>query len=130
MDHQMSPPGAGPALPEVIRQYLDAHDQRDTDTALSAFAVDAIVHDDGQEHHGHDEIRTWLSSASTRYRLTRTLTGVGALDANTWAATNHLEGDFPGGVVDLQYRFTLSRDHIHALTISPEAPVRSKLVET
>ena len=119
MDHQMSPPDAGPVLPEVIRQYLDAHDRGDTVTALSAFAVDAVVHDDGQVHLGHDEIRTWLSSASTRYRFTRTLTGVGALDANTWVATNHLEGDFPGGVVDLQYRFTLSRDYIDALTISP-----------
>jgi hypothetical protein len=118
MDQQILPPGAGPALPEVIRQYLDAHDQSDTDTALSAFAVDAIVHDDGQEHHGHHEIRTWLSSASARYTFTRTLTGVSALDANTWLVTNHLEGDFPGGVVDLQYRFTLSRDHIDALTIS------------
>ncbi len=118
MDHT-SPPGAGTALPEVIRQYLDAHDRRDTDTALSAFAADAVVHDDGQEHHGRHEIRTWLSSTSTRYTFTRTLTEVGALDAHTWVATNHLEGDFPGGVVDLQYRFTLSQDHIDALIISP-----------
>ena len=118
MDDHMSPKGAGPALPEVIRQYFDAHDHRDTDTALSTFAADAIIHDDGQEHLGHNEIRTWLSLASARYTFTRTLTGVSALDANTWLVTNHLEGDFPGGVVDLQYRFTLSQDHIDALTIS------------
>ena len=118
IDHHKSPPGVGLALPEIIRQYFDAHDRRDTDTALLTFATDAVVHDDGQEHLGHNEIRTWLSSASARYTFTRTLTGVTALDAHTWLVTNHLEGDFPGGVVDLQYRFTLSQDHIDALTIS------------
>jgi hypothetical protein len=32
---------------------------------------------------------------------------------------NRLEGNFPGGVVDLRYEFTLSIDRISALTIAP-----------
>ena len=31
----------------------------------------------------------------------------------------HLEGDFPGGVVDLRYRYTLDADRIVHLTIAP-----------
>jgi hypothetical protein len=33
--------------------------------------------------------------------------------------TNHLEGNFPGGVVDLRYQFALAGDLISTLTISP-----------
>jgi hypothetical protein len=33
--------------------------------------------------------------------------------------TNHLEGDFPGGVVDLRYRFLLADNLIADLEIAP-----------
>jgi hypothetical protein len=33
--------------------------------------------------------------------------------------TNHLEGDFPGGVVDLRYRFVLAGGLIAELEIAP-----------
>jgi len=32
---------------------------------------------------------------------------------------NHLEGDFPGGVVDLRYQFALKGDLIAELVIAP-----------
>ena len=34
-------------------------------------------------------------------------------------AANRLEGDFPGGVVDLDYRFTVDGDRIAELVIAP-----------
>jgi hypothetical protein len=34
-------------------------------------------------------------------------------------AVNHLEGNFPGGVVDLAYRFTMDGDLIAQLVIAP-----------
>ena len=36
-----------------------------------------------------------------------------------WVATNRLEGDFPGGVVDLRYRFAMDGDLIAELVIAP-----------
>ena len=105
--------------PEVVRQYQDAHDRRDTETALATFAIGATVHDDGHDYQGLDEIRTWLSSASTKWSYARTLVSAQAVDANTWLVVNHLEGDFPGGVVDLRYRFELSGDRISSLSIVP-----------
>jgi len=106
-------------LPGVVRRYQDAHDRRDTDVALSAFAPDARVLDDGHEYHGSDEIRRWLSTAASEYEFTRTLVSAEAVDAETWIVVNHLEGSFPGGVVDLRYQFALRGDLISTLVIAP-----------
>src|SRR3989440_9311748 len=106
-------------LPRAVGQYQDAHDQDDVDAALATFASTATVKDDGHEYHGPDEIRDWLARASTEFTYTRTLTGAAAIDADTWLVTNHLEGDFPGGGVDLRYRFVLADGLISELEISP-----------
>jgi hypothetical protein len=107
-------------LPELATRYLEARDRRDVDTALSAFDPDATVIDDGHTYRGVDEIRTWIETAGTEYTFTRTLVGVTAVDERTWEAVNHLAGDFPGGVVDLRYRFTLTDDdRITELVIEP-----------
>ena len=36
---------------------------------------------------------------------------------DTWLVTNHLEGNFPGGEVDLCYQFQLQGDRIVKLVI-------------
>ena len=106
-------------LADTIRRYQDAHDRHDTDVALSAFAPDAAVFDDGKEFHGTDEIRTWLTTAASEYTFTRTLVSAEPIDDYTWLVVNHLEGNFPGGTVDLRYRFALSDDLISELVIAP-----------
>ena len=111
--------GDSTSLPETVRRYQDAHDRHDTDAALSAFAPDAAVFDDGKEFHGIDEIRTWLTTTASEYTFTRTLVRADAVDDETWVVVNHLEGNFPGAVVDLRYKFTLSGDRISELVIAP-----------
>src|SRR4051794_26486769 len=102
-------------LPDVIRRYQAAHDRHDTDTALATFAPDARLHDDGHDHHGTDEIRHWLATAASEYTFTRTLVSAEATGDGTWLVVNHLEGDFPGGEVDLRYQFVLTGDRIAEL---------------
>lgn len=63
------------AVPMIARRYLEAHDRRDVDAALAAFAVDARVTHDGHAYLGSDEIRHWLAKASTEFSYTRTLLG-------------------------------------------------------
>jgi ketosteroid isomerase-like protein len=111
-------------MPHVVAQYQDAHDRRDVERALAWFTPNAVVKDDGHEYHGRDRIRDWLSGASTQFSYTRTLTGADAVDGNTWLVTNHLEGNFPGGVVDLRYRFVLIDDLISKLEIPPDSSQR------
>ena len=105
-------------LPLAVGQYQDAHDRDEVDAALATFTPTATVKDDGHEYHGPDEIRDWLTRASTQFTYTRTLTGTEAIDATTWLVTNRLEGDFPGGVVDLRYRFVLTGGLISELEIA------------
>jgi hypothetical protein len=111
--------GSESDLPEVVSRYQDAHDRRDTEVALSAFTPDARVVDDGREFHGTDEIRTWLTTSASEFTFTRTFVSAEPGDAGAWAVINRLEGNFPGGVVDLRYRFVLTGGLISELVIAP-----------
>jgi hypothetical protein len=106
-------------LPEVIHRYQAAHDARDVDAALSTFGADAVVVDDGNTARGTDEIRAWLGSAAAEYTWVRTLLEASPSDGSVWLVTQNLTGDFPGGTVDLRYRFTLADGLIEELVIAP-----------
>ncbi|GHF53485.1 ketosteroid isomerase-like protein [Amycolatopsis bartoniae] len=106
-------------LPATVTAYLSAHEARDADAALRHFTPDATVVDEGQARHGHAEIREWLLKAGSRYTYTSTLTGTERVGDDHYVATHHLEGDFPGGVADLHYRFTLHNGRIARLVIEP-----------
>src|SRR4029079_8714750 len=99
-------------------RYQRAHDRRDTAEALSAFAADARVADDGREYRGTDEIRDWLDHAASEYTYTRSLVRAQAAGGGAWLVVNHLEGNFPGGVVDLRYQFVVIDDLIADLVIA------------
>ncbi|MFG1807877.1 nuclear transport factor 2 family protein [Streptomyces sp. NPDC049040] len=115
-----SPASARPGdLPTAVTRYLEAHRAHDTATAISAFSGDATVTDDGRTYEGTAAIEAWLARSSVEYTYTTTLTGAERVDETHWTATNRLEGDFPGGVVDLNYRFTLTDGLIERLVIEP-----------
>lgn len=106
-------------LPEAIRRYQEAHDRHETGAAVSCFTPDATVVDEGREHHGSGDIRRWLDSAGREFTYTRTFIKAEAEGADRWLVVNHLNGDFPGGDVDLRYQFHLSGNRIAALVIAP-----------
>ena len=104
-------------LPRTIADYLTAHRTRDADTAITCFTNDAAVTDDGKTYHGTAGIRTWLARSSGEYTYTIELIGAEKTDDEHYTAINHLEGDFPGGVVDLHFQFTLRDGRIARLVI-------------
>ncbi|GIF70384.1 hypothetical protein Ais01nite_84190 [Asanoa ishikariensis] len=106
-------------LPATITTYLKAHQARDVETALSVFTVDALVRDDGHTYTGTAEIRDWLGGAGAEYTFTTELTGASEVDAEHFDVRQRLAGDFPGGVVDLHYRFTLRGPAVSELVIEP-----------
>ena len=106
-------------LPRTIRGYLAAHAARDAQAALRAFAPAAVVVDDGVSFRGTDEILGFLGKAGAEFSYTTELVGARRIDDAHWVATNHLAGDFPGGVVDLDYRFALDEGLITELVIAP-----------
>ncbi|MFD8548209.1 nuclear transport factor 2 family protein [Streptomyces sp. NPDC059649] len=106
-------------LPEVITRYLKAHRAHDTATALTAFTRDATVIDDGDTYEGTGAIGEWLDRSATEFHYTIHLTGAQQTDATRYLATHHLEGNFPGGAIDLRYQFTLRDGLIERLVIEP-----------
>ena len=106
-------------IPEVIQRYQEAHDSHDVEGALAAFSAEATVQDEGQQWRGTTEIRNWLNKTSSEYTFTRTLLGVETAGDGLWEVHNRLEGNFPGNVVDLRYRFALDGNKITELTIAP-----------
>ncbi|GAB3957687.1 hypothetical protein GCM10029978_000880 [Actinoallomurus acanthiterrae] len=105
-------------LPEAITDYLAAHQARDLDPALAHYTEDAIAVDEGHTYRGKREIRDWLARAS-EYTYTTELVAAQRIDDDHYVAVQHLEGDFPGGVVDLRFRFTLRDGRIAELVIEP-----------
>jgi hypothetical protein len=106
-------------LPTTITTYLDAHVRRDVEVAITTLAPDAAVTDEGQTYRGHDEIRDWLGRAGSEFTYTTEFIGATAIDASHVDVLHRIEGDFPGGVADLHYRFTLDGDSISRLIIEP-----------
>ena len=105
-------------LPGAIRSFLVAHAARDTDTAIQAFSPDAVVVDQGRTFRTTDEILDFLRTAGAEFSYTTELVGAERVDDDHWVALNHLEGDFPGGVADLAYRFTVLGDRVTELAIA------------
>ena len=106
-------------LPATIRAYLAAHDAREADAAARTFAPDAVVLDEGRTFRGTTQVMKFLHQAGSQYTYTTELVGAERVDDARWVAVNRLEGDFPGGVVELRYRFTLADDLITELVIAP-----------
>jgi ketosteroid isomerase-like protein len=106
-------------LPAVITTCLAAHRARDVETVIRAFAVDAVVTDEGRTYRGREEIRNWLRSAASEYTFTTEFTGATRTGEAQFDVAQHLEGNFPGGVVDLHFRFTLDGRSISRLVIEP-----------
>jgi ketosteroid isomerase-like protein len=112
--------GAQPIqLPAAVTAYQDAHDRHDVDTALATFTQDAVVQDEDQKWVGSAQIHQWLVKTSTEYTFTRTLLDIELSGGNSWLVRNRLEGNFPGGVVDLRYEFIVDRGLISRLSIAP-----------
>lgn len=105
-------------LPVAIRSYLAAHAASDPNAAIGAFSPDAVIVDEGRTFRGTRGVREFLRSAGAEFTYTIELIGAQRIDDQHWVATNHLEGDFPAGVADLAYRFTIDGDRITELTIT------------
>jgi hypothetical protein len=106
-------------LPEVITSYLEAHQTRHLDQAIERYTADATVTDEGRTYTGPEEIRAWLARSATEFTYTIEMIGAAKNDDNHYDVVHHLEGNFPGGTVDLHFRFTLRDGKIARLVIEP-----------
>ncbi|MEE1938253.1 nuclear transport factor 2 family protein [Streptomyces sp. TRM 70361] len=106
-------------LPEAITRYLTGRADKNVSAATSAFAPHATVTDDGHTYEGAEAITRWLGQTDTEYTYTTTLTGAERDAPDRYTVHQHLEGNFPGGKVDLRCRFVLTHGLISELSIAP-----------
>lgn len=106
------------ALPETVRTFMTALDAREVDRVLATLSIDAVVTDEGHDYQGHDAIGAWVATAAAEYTYTTEFTGATTTDAGVEVG-QHLEGNFPGGVADLRYRFILDGTVISRVVIAP-----------
>lgn len=97
-------------IPDVVSRYYAAAAADDLDGVLGCFTADARVHDEDHDHCGIDEIRAWREGVASRFTYTTEIVGAEQLGEGAYVVSTHLEGDFPGGVVDLHQRFTVTAD--------------------
>jgi hypothetical protein len=103
-------------LPTTIRAFLQAQEARDADTALALLTPGAVISDLGETFSGEDSLRRFVSEAGAEFTYSTEITKV-ARDEKIWVVGHHLEGDFPGGTADLDYRFAVDGDRVERLDI-------------
>ena len=109
------------SLPPIITRYFTAAAGGDLDAFVDCFGEDAEVTDEDRTWHGRAEIRRWRETVATAYEYTLDILGAepgGEEDGvERYDVRTHLEGNFPGGTVDLRYRFGLRDGRIADLRI-------------
>jgi ketosteroid isomerase-like protein len=105
------------AVPDVVTRYFEADARHDFDALVALFTEDAEVVDESRTRRGAEEIRAWRAEVATKYRYTTEVRGAEDAGGGAHVVTGRIEGDFPGGVADLTWRFTLAGDRIRRLAI-------------
>jgi hypothetical protein len=103
-------------LPPTIRAFVEAHEARDADTAVALLAPQAVIADVGETFSGEEALRHFIKEAGAEFSYTDEITKVDR-DGEIWVVSHHLEGDFPGGKAELDYRFALEGERIERLDI-------------
>ncbi|MDZ7883456.1 MAG: nuclear transport factor 2 family protein [Mycobacterium sp.] len=106
-------------LPETVKTYLTAHDDGENARVLATFTADAVVTDEGHDHAGRERIEAWLNGPASEFTYTTEFLGATTIDDDRVDVLQRLEGNFPGGVADLHYRFTMVGALISRLVIEP-----------
>ena len=103
-------------LPSPIQTYFEADKRVAGPAPTGAFAIDAVVKDEGKMHVGQKAIAAWWRAAKAQYRNTADPRQISESDGRI---TVHAEvsGDFPGSPAMLSFIFTLKEDAIATLEI-------------
>ncbi len=103
----------------LIRRYFELDADRDIDSIVALFSIDATVVDEGETRHGIAEIRAWQIGPASKYKYTTQILDTVALAADRYVVTGRLTGDFPGGTAALKWDFTVAGGRITRLVIAP-----------
>jgi hypothetical protein len=103
-------------LPAPVLTYLAAEKAKNPEMLAFCFADDALVHDEGQDHHGLDAIKDWKRKANAKYQYLADPIEA-TVGEKAVKLRSRLTGNFPGSPVELNFTFVLANDRIVSLDI-------------
>jgi uncharacterized protein (TIGR02246 family) len=103
------------SIPDVINRYIASLNSRDPEELLALFTPDAVVVDEGETWRGTSEITTWVVDIAFRFQYNAEVLSVETTGDGDYIARVRLEGNFPGGTVELKVRFDVDEDRIRRL---------------
>jgi hypothetical protein len=103
--------------PTVVRRFLEAKEDGDFEAFAACFLPDGVVLDEGKTYVGRGEIAGWRQAVADGPDFTATVSAEETLGRDGYKVVQHLEGDFPGGVAELDFLFALKDEQIAALMI-------------
>jgi uncharacterized protein (TIGR02246 family) len=103
------------SAPDIINRYFAALNGRDPEDLLALFTPDAVVVDEGETWRGTSEIATWVADIAFRFQYNAEVLGVEVAGDGKYVARVLLEGNFPGGTVELNVRFDVDGGRIRRL---------------
>ena len=106
------------ALPGAVRDFLAASTVHDADTASAFLAEDVVVVDQDETFRGREQVHAFVRDAGAEFEYTTEQIGARRVDDEHWVVTLRLQGTFPGGVAELDHRFTLREGLITELVIA------------
>ncbi|MFA4929455.1 MAG: nuclear transport factor 2 family protein [Patulibacter sp.] len=106
-------------IPTVITRYQQAEQDADWTALADCFLPEGVAFDEGRTHVGREEIAAWRTAVAAAVTFTSTVVERRALGADGFKLVLRLEGDFPGGVAELDFLFALRDERIAALVILP-----------
>lgn len=106
-------------VPQVVTTYLDARDAGAHAAAVATFTPEARVVDDGGTYDGTAAIAGWIEHSSRQFTYTTTRLHHRTTEDGAVVVRVRLDGNFPGGTVELDHRFDLDGDRIRHLRIAP-----------
>lgn len=103
-------------LPSPIQTYFDADKRVAGPAPAGAFAIDAVVKDEGKMHVGRKAIADWWRAAKAQYQHTADPREVSEADGRITVLAE-VSGQFPGSPALLNFMFTLKDGAIATLEI-------------
>jgi hypothetical protein len=103
-------------LPAAYVLHMNA---REYEAFADLFAPDAVVHDEGHEHHGPAAIRAWMEEAHRKYQPLFEPNSYKEEDgASVCVITGMVSGNFDGSPLELSHRLTMADGKITGLRIT------------
>ena len=103
-------------VPGPVARYLAAEGAKDSAALAQCFAADAVVRDEGREHRGVAAIEAWHREANAKFRYVVEPLGA-TVNGRTVVVRARVSGDFPGGPVELRFKFAVVGERIASLEV-------------